>query len=106
MSEGGRSRSSLSSNALSRTAFSQRTNLSLRMPLFSKDDASRKYTAYWLRDNRHLYSTNIQICHLISRREVQIDQNQEYAQNCRKAINDLQNSGGNEALIRVAEIMS
>ncbi|GBM13289.1 hypothetical protein AVEN_226275-1 [Araneus ventricosus] len=99
MSEGGRSRSSLSSNTLSPTAYRQRSYSSLREPSSSKDDSSRKYTASCLRDNRHLYSTSIQICQEISRREVQIDQNLEYAQNCRKAINDPQNNGSNEALI-------
>ncbi|GBM20757.1 hypothetical protein AVEN_199518-1, partial [Araneus ventricosus] len=95
-----RSRSLLSSNALSPTAFSQRTKSSFRMPLFRGMTLPVNIQPLGSKTIDTFITTNIQICQEISRREVQIDQNQECAQNCRKRINDLQNSGGNEALIR------
>ncbi|GBN83792.1 Nucleic-acid-binding protein from transposon X-element [Araneus ventricosus] len=74
MSEGGRTRSSLSGNILSPTAFSQNSNTSPRNPGFAMDVSSRKYTTAWVKESR-------------------------FTQKCRKVISNLQINGGNEALI-------
>ncbi|GBM60805.1 hypothetical protein AVEN_68404-1 [Araneus ventricosus] len=99
MSEGGRSRISLSGNTLSPTAFSQNWNSSPRIPGFSMDVSSRKYTTAWVKESRKSQPTNAQICGEISRRETAIDVNQGFAQKCLKVISDLQINGGNETLI-------
>ncbi|GBM94847.1 hypothetical protein AVEN_54191-1, partial [Araneus ventricosus] len=99
MSEGGRSRSSLSGNTLSPTGFSQSSNTSPRIPGFATHATSSNYTTAWVKESRISQPTNAQICGEISRRETAIDVNQGFAQKCRKVISDLQINGGNEALI-------
>ncbi|GBL95811.1 hypothetical protein AVEN_732-1 [Araneus ventricosus] len=44
-------------------------------------------------------STKNPLCQEISRREVIIDKNQDFAQKCRKAIREILINGGNEALV-------
>ncbi|GBM35556.1 hypothetical protein AVEN_106776-1 [Araneus ventricosus] len=96
MSEDGRSRSTLSSSS---TALSNAFYSSAIRPCTEKDDYSRKYTENWVKSFNKVPKTYYQLCHEISLREATIDKNQAFAQNCRKAIRDLQINGGNAALI-------
>ncbi|GBN49926.1 hypothetical protein AVEN_210062-1 [Araneus ventricosus] len=96
MSEDGRSRSTLISSS---TALRNTFYLSTLKPCTGKDDSSRNYTETWVKNYNQLPKTNDQFCLEISHREAIIDENQAFAQNCRKAIRDLQINGGNVALI-------
>ncbi|GBM12194.1 hypothetical protein AVEN_21003-1 [Araneus ventricosus] len=91
-----RSRSTLSSSS---TAFSNKFLSSALNPCLRNDDSSRSYAESWVKKYNQKPRSNAQFCLEISSREALIDRNQVFAQNCRKAIRDLQIYGGNDALI-------
>ncbi|GBM80937.1 hypothetical protein AVEN_243228-1 [Araneus ventricosus] len=69
---------------------------------------SKKYTETWVKSYNQQSRSNGQICQEISREEVIIDKNQDFAQKCRKAIREIMMNNGNDALIssRTNELLS
>ncbi|GBM19633.1 hypothetical protein AVEN_107303-1 [Araneus ventricosus] len=105
MSEDVRSRSTLNSSS---TAFGNQFYSSTLNTDPVKDDSSMKCTETWITNYNKQPRSNGQICQEISRKEVIIDKNQDFAQKCRKAIREIMINGGNDALIssRTNELLS
>ncbi|GBO38117.1 Nucleic-acid-binding protein from transposon X-element [Araneus ventricosus] len=96
MSEGGRSRSLLSSSS---TAPSNTNRPSIHMLVYVGDDSSKGYTESWIKDSRKQHATNDQVCQEISRRENVIDSNQVLVQRLSEQIRCLEENGNSPALI-------
>ncbi|GBM29332.1 hypothetical protein AVEN_2837-1 [Araneus ventricosus] len=90
MSEGGRSRSSLSSIASSQRTLSADSSSSRRNSGIVTDESHGNYTESWIKNSSHTKSPELDTCWRIKDLEDTIDKHQVCAENCRKSIKSYQ----------------